>query len=312
MIVVKDIYSYSPRPCAAAIGSFDGVHLGHRAMLGELKSRATERGLPVMAVTFARHPRMLFSGDTVPFLLSTNEEKLALLDSLGVDICVMLDFDHDMASMSAERFMNDVLKARLGVQLLCVGYDHHFGKPREGEGFEQYVGYGKNAGIELFSAAPFFLDGDAVSSSKVRRALSRGDVRSAAIMLGRGCSFTGTVVHGAGVGRKLGFPTANIQLDDNMKLLPADGVYAVRATCDGCCYNGVMNIGVKPTIGKNLLRTIEVYIIGSPGNLYEKEIAVEVMGFVRGEIAFDSLDALRSQIEADVNAVKSIENERYL
>lgn len=304
MKVITDIYNYAPQPCAATIGSFDGVHLGHVSMLDELKARAATFGLPVMVVTFARHPRMLFCDRCSPFLLSNNDEKLALLGSLGVDICVMLDFDREMASMSAERFMNDVLKARLGVELLCVGYDHHFGKPQEGEGFEQYVEYGKHAGVDVFKASPFFVGEDAVSSSKVRRALSGGDVALAHKMLGRAYSFAGSVVHGAGIGRDLGFPTANVCLHDNMKLLPADGVYAVRVVCGERRYKGVMNIGVKPTVSDASARTIEVHILDFYGDIYGHEIVIEVLRFIRGEMSFGSVDALRCRIEADVEMVK--------
>ncbi|MBQ8336976.1 MAG: riboflavin biosynthesis protein RibF [Bacteroidaceae bacterium] len=304
MKVITDIHNFTPQPCAATVGSFDGVHLGHKSMLGELRSRALERGLPVMAVTFARHPRMLFGSGTTPFLLSSNDEKAAMLEASGVDICVMLDFDKDMAAMSAERFMNEVLSASLGVRMLCVGYDHHFGKPREGEGFEQYVRYGASAGVEVFRANPFFVGDNAVSSSKVRRALACGDVEAAERMLGRSYSFAGKVVHGAGIGRGMGFPTANVSLSDGMKMLPADGVYAVRATCCGNSYDGVMNIGVKPTIGDGLLRTVEVHMLDFAGDIYGKDIVVEVKRFLRGEAAFDGIEALRRQIEADINEVK--------
>ena len=292
-------------PCAATIGSFDGVHLGHRAMLKELQCRAAEQGLPVMVVTFASHPRMLFHSSNEPFLLSTTAEKIALFEACGVDYCVVLDFTPQMAAMSAERFMREVLQERLGVRLLCVGYDHHFGKPREGEGFEQYARYGQALGMELFMASPFVVNDVAVSSSKVRRALVAGDISVANSLLGYDYAFAGTVVHGAAIGRSLGFPTANISLHDDMKLLPADGVYAVRLSCDGNVYKGVMNIGVRPTIGENLHRTVEVYIIDYNGDLYGKDVVVAVVHRVRGEMVFESIDALRCQINSDVEYVKS-------
>ena len=304
MEIITDIDKFKALPCAATIGSFDGVHLGHRAMLGELRARATEAGLPVMVVTFARHPRLLFGTCRECFLLSGNDEKVALLESASVDYCVMLDFDSAMSAMSAERFMREVLSERLGVKLLCVGYDHHFGKPKEGEGFEQYAEYGRALGMELFMASPFVVDGVAVSSSKVRRALASGDVSCANALLGYGYSFTGKVVHGAGIGRSLGFPTANISLADDMKLLPADGVYAVRLSCDGKMYKGVMNIGVKPTIGDNLARTVEVHIIDFAGDIYGKDVAVSLHSRIRGEMVFESVEALRLRIGSDVEFIK--------
>ena len=305
MKVITDINDFKALPCAATIGSFDGVHLGHRAMLAELQYRAAELGLPVMVVTFARHPRMLFANACEPFLLSTNAEKVAMFEACGVDYCVMLDFDADMAAMSAERFMKEVLSERLGVKLLCVGYDHHFGKPKTGEGFEQYVEYGKALGMELFMASPFDVDGLTVSSSKVRRALTMGEMSLANTLLGYDYSFSGSVVHGAAIGRSIGFPTANIALDDKMKQLPADGVYAVRVSCAGKFCKGVMNIGVKPTIAENLQRTVEVYIMDFDGDLYGKDIVVAPLCRVRGEMVFENVDALRRQINSDVEFVKN-------
>ena len=304
MEIITDIYSFNAVPCAATIGSFDGVHLGHRSMLEELRVRAAQQGLPLMVITFAKHPRVVFGSVDEPFLLSSNEEKVALLESLGVDYCVMLDFDSDMAAMTAECFMNDILAQRLGVRVLCVGYDHHFGKPQPGEGFDEYVGYGKRCGIELFKASPFLVGEYAVSSSKVRHALSVGDIPLAKTMLGRDYSFAGSVVHGAGVGRSLGFPTANVLLHDNMKMLPADGVYDVRVCCNGEHYKGVMNIGVKPTFGNGFARTVEVFIIGFSGDVYGEDIVVFPQRRLRGEQNFASVDALRRQIETDVECVE--------
>ena len=306
MKIITDINEFRATPCAATIGSFDGVHLGHRAMLGELQARAAERGLPVVVITFARHPRLLFDAHRSSFLLSDNREKVALLESSGADYCVMLDFDAEMASMSAEQFMKDILCEKLGVKLLCVGYDHHFGKPRTDEGFEQYAEYGRALGMELFMASPFFMDDIAVSSSKVRRALSAGDISLAKMLLGYDYSFSGSVTHGAGIGRSLGFPTANILLHDDMKLLPADGVYAVRLFFDSKEHKGIMNIGVKPTIGENLARTVEVHVLDFSGDLYGKNVVVSLLCRVRGEMTFESVDALRCQISHDVQFVRNL------
>lgn len=306
MEIITDINDFKALPCAATIGSFDGVHQGHRVMLVELQSRAAELGLPVMVVTFARHPRTLFASACEPFLLSTNAEKTTMLEACGIDYCVMLDFDADVAAMSAERFMKEILSERLGVKLLCVGYDHHFGKPKAGEGFEQYAEYGKALGMELFMASPFDVDGLTVSSSKVRRALSQGDVVLANSLLGFDYSFKGSVVHGAAIGRSLGFPTANLLLDDAMKLLPADGVYAVRMFFDGEEYKGIMNIGVKPTIGENLARTVEVHVLDFSGDLYGKEVVVSLLCRVRGEMTFENVDALRCRISSDVEFVRNL------
>lgn len=304
MKVITDIYKYEATPCAATIGSFDGMHPGHRSMLEELRAKADTMNLPTMVVTFARHPRQLFGTVHEPFLLSDNKEKIALLESLGVDYCMMLDFDSRMASMTAQQFMGEVLAQRLGVKLLCVGYDHSFGKPQEGVGFEQYIEYGKALGMEVFKASPFVACGEAVSSSKIRRALAAGDIALAHCLLGRNYSFSGEIVHGAGIGHSLGFPTANIQLHDSMKMLPADGVYDVRVQYNGKSHKGVMNIGVKPTIGKNLRRTIEVHIIDFSEDIYGTDITVSIERRLRGEMNFENTEALRKQINADVEMVK--------
>ena len=303
MQIITDITKYDKIPCAATIGSFDGVHRGHLAMLAELRAAAVAKNLPLMVITFATHPRRLFDKESTPFQLTPSCEKVKLLEAAGVDICVLLDFDHAMAAMTAARFMEEILVERLGVQLLAVGYDHHFGKPAAGEGLEQYIAFGKEQGIEVFGTQPFVVDGMAVSSSAVRRALSAGDVAQAALLLGRNYSLAGTVVHGAGIGRVLGFPTANISPADDEQMLPLDGVYETDVMIDGNAFKGVMNIGVKPTVnGKQ--RTNEVYIIDFEGDLYGKEIAVQFVRRLRGEQVFDNVNALRFQIEVDVARVK--------
>ncbi len=304
MQVVTNILEYDKRPCAATIGSFDGLHRGHAAMLGELRAAAAERGLPLMVVTFATHPRSLFNKSCEPFLLTPGCEKQRLLEAAGVDICVLLDFDSAMAALSAERFMREVLVERLGVQLLAVGYDHHFGKPVPGEGLEQYIAYGKELGVEIFGTQPFVIDDIAVSSSAVRRALLAGDVELAASLLGREYALSGVVVHGAGIGRVLGFPTANISLADKEQMLPADGVYETVVTHCGSSFSGVMNIGIKPTVASGKERTLEVHIIGFEGDIYGKDITVQFVRRLRGEQSFDNVNALRFQIEVDIARVK--------
>ena len=305
MKVVTDIHNYKTVPCVATIGSFDGVHLGHRYMLEELRMKGCAMGLPTMVVTFARHPRLLFGTAHESFLLSANSEKINLLESLGADYCVMLDFDAAMASMTAKQFMSEVLAQRLGVKQLCVGYDHRFGKPQEGVGYEQYIEYGKALGMEVFKASPFVVNGVTVSSSKIRRALAAGDIGLAGVFLGRDYSFSGEIVHGAGIGRSLGFPTANIELHDRMKMLPADGVYDVQVLYEGKVYKGVMNIGVKPTFGDNLHHCVEVHVIDFSGDMYGSDVVVSVQRRLRGEMSFVSIEALRQQIKSDVESVKN-------
>ena len=304
MQVITDIENYRPVPCAATIGSFDGVHKGHLSMLGELRAAASGKGLPLMVVTFSCHPRQLFTPRCERFLLTANDEKLKLLEEAGADICVLLDFNMDMAALSAERFMKEILHEQLGVKMLAVGYDHHFGKPCEGEGLEQYKAYGSALGIEVFGTQPFVVNDVAVSSSAVRRALSAGDVETAESLLGYRYNICGVVEHGAALGRALGFPTANIAIDNPMILIPADGVYEVVVTVDGKEYQAVMNIGVKPTVATSGERTMEAHLIDYSGDLYGQLVKVEFVRRLRGEQVFDNINALRFQIEVDVARVK--------
>lgn len=290
-------------PVAATIGSFDGVHRGHVAMITQAGTLAKERSMPLAVVTFARHPRLLFSGSDTPFLLSSNEERLSLIEQAGADIAILLPFDNEMAALTAQEFMRNVLHEQMNVRMLAVGYDHHFGRPLRGEGIEEYIAYGKEIGIEVLPMDRYLLDGVAVSSSKIRGALAAGDMEHAAAMLGRYYSIEGRVVHGAALGRHLGFPTANISLFEPLKLLPLDGVYECRIHVDAKCYKAAMNIGCKPTVALGE-RTIEVFIIDFAGDIYGKSVRVDVVRRLRGERRFAGLDDLRSQIMLDVESIK--------
>ena len=302
MEIFTDFDKMDGRPMAVTIGSFDGVHRGHRAMIDEAREKAAQRNLPLTVITFARHPRLLFSRSEAPFLLTSTDEKLSLLASAGVERCLLLPFDQNMASLSARDFMQCVLKDRMNVAMLAVGYDHRFGSPSSGEGVEQYIAYGKEMGVEVIELHPYAPGGDAISSSKIRGALTAGDMQRAAQLLGYDYSFTGRVVKGAAIGRQLGFPTANISLSEPYKMLPLDGVYECSIAFNTNVYKGVMNIGCKPTLdGKE--RTIEVFIIGFDGDIYGENVKVDVQRRLRGERRFSGLDELRAQIELDVRSV---------
>lgn len=287
------------KPSAVTVGFFDGVHRGHRFLIGTLADRARERGLATAVITFDRHPREVVSTDYRPMMLSTLGEKLALLGQTGVERCVVLPFDEVTAGLSARRFMQEVLRDRLGAELLVTGYDNRFGHNRS-EGFADYVRYGREFGIEVMQAEPMADSGVAVSSSVVRSLLSEGEVQMAARCLGYPYTIAGSVVGGEHIGTGLGFPTANIVPCSAHKLIPAPGVYAVRVRIDGEMElrPAMMNIGTRPTFGGNRT-TMEVHIIGFGGNIYGRTLGVAFEARLRGERKFDSAELLAAQLGKD-------------
>lgn len=307
MEIIYDLNDICREPTAATIGSFDGVHRGHVAMIEETRHRASAAGLPVTLVTFSTHPRMIFDTEPQPFLLSSPRMHMERLAATGVERCVVLDFNREFAAMTAHEFMHEVLVKRLNVKLLILGYDHRFGRPVEGESADAYIDYGREMGIEVVRAARYSEAGAKVSSSQVRRALATGDVESAATLLGYRYSISGTVVHGAALGREIGFPTANIELDEPMQLLPLNGVYEVSATVAGRQYRGVTNVGVKPTVTGCGKRTVELFIIDFTGDLYGCNVCVEFVRRLREERRFSSLDELKAQIVKDVSEVQKLQ-----
>lgn len=307
----------------ATIGMFDGVHKGHQFLLRQLVLEAERRGLQSLVVTFFTHPRNLLTG-SAERLLTTRDERRALLEACSVDKVVMLEFG-DVRMQTAGEFMR-FLRDRYDVTVLMMGYDHRFGSDHLSS-FDSYVQAGKQAGVEVLllqeassSTLPEAAnDGDnktsgkscPVSSSLIRKALQEGFIEAANEMLGREYSLFGKVVHGKGLGTRLGFPTANISLSDPDKLLPKDGVYAVQTEISGILYRAVMNIGTNPTVQeRDEPRTyIEVHIIGFEGNLYNQLMRVEILHRLRDEQRFDSLDSLRRQIQTDIRQCKEDSNE---
>lgn len=305
MEIIHDIYNIDAVPTVATIGSFDGIHRGHVAMIEETKLRAAKLGLPVTLVTFSGHPRLLFDSAQSPFLLSSQQVRMERLAATGVERCVVLDFNRELATMTAREFMSEILAKRLNVKLLVLGYDHRFGRPEPEVNADTYISYGKELGIDVVRAARYNEEGMKVSSSQVRRALAVGDVETSALLLGYRYTLRGHVVHGAALGRKLGFPTANIEPDEPMQLLPLNGVYEVTATLEGMQYKGVLNVGTKPTVTGEGHRTVELFIIDFEDNIYGCNIEVSFVRRLREERRFASLDELKAQIAKDVASVKN-------
>lgn len=292
-------------PVVATIGMFDGVHLGHRSLIAFVNQMAHERGMNSAVITFDTHPREVLHPDTVTPLLTDYNERIALLEESGIDYAIVLNFSPELAQKSAREFIS-LLHDNYNVKVLCIGYDHRFGHNRS-EGFAEYCKHGEEIGVEIVEAKPFIIAEGTISSSAVRRALNANDIATANAMLGYNYTLQGTVVGGHKIGRTIGFPTANITPSDCHKLLPAKGVYAIRATLDnGLTYGGMLNIGERPTINGDNTLTIEAHLFYFTGDLYGQKIAIEFIAFLRHETRFASLDELKHALEQDALSAQHI------
>ena len=304
MILSPEIHLSTPS--AATIGCFDGVHRGHQMLVQMMVCQARQRGLKPIAVTFDRLPRQLFDPTFHPQLLSTLEEKTVCLKELGVEEVMVLPFTHQLAALSAEAFMREILRDQLSVKLLVTGYDNRFGHDRS-EGFDDYVRYGQHLGIDVVRGDVAMMDDYlAVSSTVIRQLLAdEGKVEAMPDVLTRRYTVSGRVVSGEHIGHELGFPTANLEPDSKEKLIPASGAYAVWAMIDGHRLPAMMNIGTRPTFeGKQ--QTLEVHILKEVGNLYGQSMTVEFVSRLRAEQRFDTREALIDQLEHDRQATKQL------
>ena len=293
------------KPCVATIGFFDGVHRGHRFLIEQVKRLATEQNLASSLITFLVHPRKIMQADYQPELLSTPEEKEELLKQTGVGSCIMLPFTPELSQLSAYEFMRDVLQKQLNVRVLVIGYDHRFGHNRS-EGFNDYCRYGKEIGMDVVKAEACVVNGVNVSSSIIRAFLSEGEIKLANKCLGYGYYLEGIIVDGYKVGRKLGFPTANLSVSNPDKLIPANGVYAVKVYLEGQEYKGMLNIGHRPTLDNGVQRSIEVHILHFSSNVYQKSMRIEFADRIRDEKKFRRIEELVTQLGRDAEMVDSL------
>lgn len=295
--------------CAATIGVFDGVHAGHRQVIKHLVSTARFPHLASMVITFDRQPRQLFDPEFRPQLLTTQEEKEREIEQLGVDFLVVLPFTKEMAQLSARDFMAQILKEKLNVKSLQIGYDNRFGHDRT-EGFDDYRRYGQELGINVYQGIKLsFQNYDfAVCSSNIRSLLADdGDIETATVMLEHPYQLSGKVMPGEHIGHQLGFPTANLEPDDPFKVIPASGVYGVWATVGDSQkpLPAMMNIGTRPTFdGRN--RTLEVNIFDFDGDLYGQTVIITFVARLREERKFESPEALMAQLKEDQEQAKTI------
>lgn len=300
MKVYRSLEEYEAGPHAVAtIGTFDGVHIGHRTILSRLIQSAQAINGESILISFHPHPRLVLFPENNPLrLLHTLEEKIALLDEIGLDKLLLIPFTREFSRMSSKVFIRDVLVETVQIERIIIGYDHHFGKNRAG-GIEELQQYSKSWEYSVEEIPAQSIDDAKVSSTQIRNALKAGDVLTAAKYLGYPYSFSGEVVHGQKQGRLLGFPTANIAPEENRKVIPANGVYFVRVMLPDRKFKfGLISIGVKPTMGE-FQRSQEVWIYDYEGDLYGQKLRVEMLEWLRGEEKFESLDALVSQMNLD-------------
>lgn len=291
----------------AAIGFFDGVHRGHLYLIDQIKAEAARRGLQPIVVTFEEHPRLALSHTHYwPELLTTNAEKLHLLEASGLTGCAMLHFDQRMSMLTSRDFMELVLRDELGVKCLLIGYDHHFGSDLS-SGYKEYVKYGRELGIEVLRERPFDADDLRVSSSATRRFLTGGNVEMARACLGRPYLLEGKVVEGHHAGSLMGFPTANLRPDCEEQLVPGRGVYAVRAYVEGFSYMAMVNIGWRPTLDNGSDQTIEAHLLDYTGDsLYGQQLKLYFYRRVRDEQRFNSIEDLQRQLAIDADTVRQM------
>ena len=300
MNIIRDTHPQALTPSVATIGFFDGVHLGHRHLINQVKMAASLNGWCSSIITFPVHPRQVIQSDYQPSLLSSPEEKIELLASTGIDNCILLPFTRELSQLTAWEFMQ-LLYEQYKVRMLVIGYDHRFGHNRA-ETFEDYCRYGRELGIHIMQATAYTQEQDKVSSSAIRRALLSGEVSTATKYLGYPYFLQGTIVSGYQVGRKIGFPTANLQVDFSNKLIPSIGVYAVYVYVNGQKYKGMLNIGHRPTLNNGTDLSIEVHILDFEGDIYHQPMRIEFVDFLRAEAKFQSTEELALQIQKDKEA----------
>ena len=298
MKIYTDLSDYtSANKSFVTIGTFDGVHLGHQKVLSNLVSNAKKSGASSVLLTFFPHPRIVLHKNSDIKLINTIDERIKLLEKTGLQILVIQEFTKDFAEKTALDFVKNVLVNNLEISNLIIGYDHRFGKNREGN-FEQLTEYGKLFGFEVTKISQQEIDNIAISSTKIRKAIELGNIEEANRYLGYYFMLNGTVVEGKNLGEKIGFPTANLFVKETYKLLPKTGSYVVKAEIENKTVYGMMNIGFNPTV-KGKKQTIEIHFFNFNKDLYGKNIQIDVLKFLRDEQKFDSVEDLKNQLEKD-------------
>lgn len=296
------------RKTIITIGTFDGVHLGHQSLLKRLADSKNEEKTESVLLTFFPHPRMVLQQDSSIKLLNTIDEKATLLEKFGINNLIIHPFDEAFSNLSAEEFVKEILVNKLNIHKIIIGHDHRFGKNRSAD-INDLISYGKKYGFEVEQISAKEIDEIAISSTKIRKALLEGNVKLANEYLGYPYFISGKVVSGKKIGRTIGFPTANIKINESYKLLPKNGVYIVSSKIKNIDYFGMMNIGNNPTLGDNK-QSIEVHFFDLKEDIYNENLQISILEKIREEHKFNSLTALQAQLEKDklfsLNYIKNL------
>ena len=279
------------------IGTFDGVHLGHKSILEKMKSTTLNNPYESLVLTFFPHPRMVLQQDSSIKLLNTIDEKANLLEKYGIDNLIIHPFDETFSNLSAEEFVKDVLVDKLNIHKIIIGHDHRFGKNRTAD-INDLIFFGNKYSFEVEQIGAEEINEITISSTKIRKALLDGNIKLANQYLGYSYFISGEVIEGKKIGRTIGFRTANIQINEGYKLLPKNGVYVVSSEIDNVLHFGMMNIGKNPTIGENE-QTIEVHFFELNRNLYKENLEISILNYIRDEQKFNTIDELKVQLEHD-------------
>ena len=308
MKIYQSLNEFKPsKKTIVTLGTFDGVHLGHTAILDKICTIAKQEHLESVLLTFFPHPRLIISNDSEIKMLNTMAEKAMLLEQKGIQNFIIHPFDKLFSELSPREFVEQVLIKQLNIQKIIIGYDHKFGKNRAAD-FNDLIAFGKEFGFEVEEISAKKVNEVSVSSTKIRNSLLDGKVSLANEYLGYAYMISGIVVKGNQLGRTIGFPTANIEILESYKLIPKYGVYLVTASVNKKSIFGMMNIGIKPTLGENLL-SIEVHLLDFSEDIYGQKIQVNVIERLREEQKFESFEALKLQLEVDkINTLKYFEN----
>lgn len=298
MKIYQSLNEFNPsKKTIVTLGTFDGIHLGHVAILNKICNLAKQENLESVLLTFFPHPRFVVKNDAEIKLLNTMTEKAILLEQKGIQNFIIHPFDKLFSELSPREFVKQVLIKQLNIQKIIIGYDHKFGKNRAAD-FNDLIAFGKEFGFEVEEISAKQINEVSVSSTKIRNSLIEGNISLANAYLGYPYMLSGIVVKGNQLGRTIGFPTANIEISENYKLIPKNGVYIVTALVNNKTIFGMMNIGVKPTLGENLL-SIEVHLLQFSEDIYGQKIQVNVIERLRDEQKFESFEVLKSQLEID-------------